>query len=59
METTPLFEQEKLTVVNLGLEVLNDAVNKQDATGVQVNWRPPAGGNLRLIEIIERLKELK
>ncbi|MBV7411505.1 hypothetical protein ACUH9Y_02200 [Dermabacteraceae bacterium P13115] len=58
METTPLFEQENMTVLNLGLEVFNDAVNMQGATGVHIDWRPPAGGNLRLIEIIERLKEL-
>lgn len=54
----PLFEKEQLKVVNLGLEVFNEAVKMQGATGVQVDWRPPAGGNLRLIEIIERLKEM-
>ena len=58
METTPLFEQDQLTVINLGLEVFNYAVNKQNASGIHIDWRPPAGGNLRLIEIIERLKEL-
>jgi hypothetical protein len=58
MEKSPLFDKSKLKIINLGLEVLNDAVNMQGSQGVHVDWRPPAGGNLRLIEIIERLKEM-
>ncbi len=58
MEKNQLFDKSKLKVINLGLEVLGDAVNLQDAQSVHVDWRPPAGGNLRLTEIIERLKEM-
>lgn len=58
MENSPLFEKSQLTIINLGLEVLNDAVNMQGTQSVHIDWRPPAGGDLRLIEIIERLKEM-
>lgn len=58
-QVNPLFEKENLTIFNLGLEVFHDAVEMQGATSVHIDWRPPAGGNLRLIEIIERLKELE
>lgn len=58
MEKSALFDKSELKIINLGLEVLNDAVNMQGSQSVHVDWRPPAGGNLRLIEIIERLKEM-
>lgn len=58
-QPSQLFAQtEPMTVLNLGLDLFNEAVQTQDATGVQVNWTPPAGGDLRLIEIIEKLREL-
>lgn len=58
MNGNALFDKEEIKVINLGLESFNDAVNSQGAHSVQIDWRPPAGGNMRLIEIIERLKEL-
>lgn len=58
MEKNELFSQPSIKVVNLGLESFNEAVKMQGVRSVQVDWRPPAGGNMRLIEIIERLKEM-
>lgn len=58
MEKNELFSQPSIKVINLGLESFNEAVKMQGAQSVQVDWRPPAGGNMRLIEIIERLKEM-
>lgn len=53
-----LFEKPTIAVINLGLESFADAAKSQGAKCIHVDWRPPAGGNPRLIEIIERLKEL-
>lgn len=49
-----LFET-SLKVINIGLERFNDAVKEQGTASVQVEWRPPAGGNPRLQEILEIL----
>lgn len=58
MEKNELFSQPSIKVINLGLESFNEAVKMQGVQSVQIDWRPPAGGNMRLIEIIERLKEM-
>lgn len=56
--TAALFEATELNVVNLGLELFHEEVKKQGVSCVHVDWKPPAGGNLRLINIIERLKDM-
>ncbi|HIY22503.1 MAG TPA: fdrA domain protein [Candidatus Flavonifractor merdigallinarum] len=52
-----LFE-EKMSVINLGLPGFFESVKDQGAPCVHVDWRPPAGGDVRLIEILDRLREL-
>ncbi|MEQ2456191.1 hypothetical protein [Flavonifractor hominis] len=52
-----LFE-EKMSVINLGLPGFFESVKEQGAACVHVDWRPPAGGDVRLIEILDRLREL-
>lgn len=49
-----LFEQE-LEIINIGLERFHEAVILQGKKAIQVEWRPPAGGNPRLQEILEKL----
>ena len=44
------------SVINVGLADFGDAMRSQGADVVQVEWRPPAGGNDRLIEILKRMK---
>jgi len=43
-------------VINVGLESFRDALVLQGSDVVQVDWRPPAGGDRRLIEILEKLR---
>ena len=43
-------------VINVGLESFRDALALQGADVVQVDWRPPAGGDRRLIEILKKLR---
>lgn len=52
-----LFE-EKMSVINLGLPSFFESVKDQGTPCVHVDWRPPAGGDVRLIEILDRLREL-
>lgn len=42
--------------VNVGLESFYESVVQQGAKGIQVAWRPPAGGNENLSAILARLK---
>jgi hypothetical protein len=42
-------------VVNVGLGSFADALREQGATVTDVDWRPPAGGNERLVSALERL----
>jgi FdrA protein len=43
-------------VVNVGLEIFYQEMLAQEVSAVQVDWRPPAGGNERLISILERMR---
>ncbi len=47
-----------LRVVNLGLEIFADELKTQNVPVTHVQWRPPAGGKLHLLEILEKLEEL-
>jgi FdrA protein len=45
-----------LSAINVGLESFTESLAAQSAPVVQVDWRPPAGGNERLMAILERMK---
>ncbi|MBS1253615.1 MAG: Protein FdrA [Anaerolineales bacterium] len=45
-----------LTAINVGLETFTESLRAQGAQVVQVDWKPPAGGNEQLMAILERMK---
>ena len=45
-----------VTAVNLGVRTFYDSLLDQGAAAVHVEWRPPAGGNEKLMSILEKLK---
>jgi FdrA protein len=45
-----------LAAINVGLESFTESLVAQDAPVIQVDWQPPAGGNERLMAILERMK---
>ncbi len=45
-----------LSVINVGLEIFYDSIKSQDAGVVQVDWRPPAGGNEKLMALLAKMK---
>ena len=45
-----------VAAVNVGLESFYDSLVAQGAAAVQVEWRPPAGGNEKLAGILARMK---
>ena len=48
--------QQPLQALNVGLESFAASLIAQDAPVVHVDWRPPAGGNEKLMGILERMK---
>lgn len=45
-----------LAGINIGLESFYENLKAQEVPAIQVDWRPPAGGNERLMAILERMK---
>jgi FdrA protein len=51
------FSQTPLAAINVGLESFHDSLISQGARAVQVDWRPPAGGNEKLAALLARMKK--
>jgi hypothetical protein len=49
-----LFSKE-LVVINMGLESFADNLRKEDVKVLPMDWKPPTGGNKRLIALLEKL----
>jgi FdrA protein len=45
-----------LVAINVGLESFYDSLKDQGAEAIQVDWRPPAGGNEKLMAILAKMK---
>ena len=45
-----------MAAINVGLETFTESLNQQGARVLQVDWRPPASGNEKLMGILERMK---
>jgi hypothetical protein len=45
----------RVDAVNAGLESLGQAVRDQGPAAIDVDWRPPAGGDPELVAVLERL----
>jgi FdrA protein len=52
----PLSLAPSFAAINVGIESFFDSLKSQDAQVVQVDWKPPAGGNEKLMAILEKLK---
>jgi FdrA protein len=48
--------QQPLAAVNVGLESFFASLKEQGAEAIQVDWRPPAGGNEKMMALLTKLK---
>ena len=55
----PRLGEEPLRVVNVGLEWFYRSLLSQGAKTVHVAWRPPAGGDSKLTNLLDRLSGRK
>ena len=49
--------EDKLRVVNIGLEIFAEELRSEEITVVQMDWRPPTGGNTRLSALLAELDD--
>ncbi len=47
---------EPLATINVGVETFYESLKAQGAEAIQVDWRPPAGGNEDLMSILEKMR---
>jgi len=48
--------QEELKIINMGLQSFNEDLKKQNIKTVQVDWKPPARGNKKILSLLDKLK---
>lgn len=46
-----------IRVINIGLESFAEDLRNADIPVIQMDWRPPAGGDLKLIGLLDRLAD--
>lgn len=47
-----------LQVINMGLESFSKELKEQEVPVIHMNWRPHAGGNEKMVELLRKLKRL-
>lgn len=48
--------QKEIRAVTVGIEFISEDIQKQGAEAVQLDWQPPARGDQRLLELLEKLE---
>ena len=46
---------EKLKVINIGISTFADDLRSQDVEVIHVDWKPPAGGDIEMLKLLEKL----
>jgi FdrA protein len=46
---------ETLKVVNIGISTFADDLRSQNVQVVHVDWKPPAGGDVEMLKLLEKL----
>ena len=55
-EKEKLFNK-NLKVINIGIEMFADDLERQNVDVIHVNWQPPAGGDLDVLKLLEKLEK--
>lgn len=46
-----------LKVINIGVETFADDLERQGVEVVKVDWSPPAGGDVEILKLLDKLEE--
>lgn len=52
-----ILDAKEMNVINIGIRDFSESISKQSVPVINIEWKPPAGGNIELIEILDRLKK--
>jgi hypothetical protein len=55
MEVKSDLLQQPLIVINVGLKGFAENLEKQEVEVIQVDWKPPAGGDQDMIDLLDEL----
>jgi len=55
-KSRPVIDRE-IQVINIGIDRFAEDLMEAGVPVIQMDWRPPAGGNKRLIEMLDRLND--
>jgi FdrA protein len=53
----PIIPAATLRVINIGLESFADDLRAEGVAVIQLDWRPPAGGDARLASLLASLDD--
>jgi FdrA protein len=56
-KVNPDLGSQSFAAINIGLESFHESLISQGAQAIQVDWRPPAGGNEKLASLLARMKK--
>ena len=45
----------EVKVINIGAQTFCDSIRDQGVEVIQVDWHPPAGGDMDLVNLLDRL----
>ena len=51
-----IFNKE-LKVISIGIDIFPEDLEAQGVDVISVDWRPPAGGDLEILKLLEQLEE--
>ena len=46
---------DKLRVINMGLQSFGDTLKERQVEVLQMEWRPPAGGDEKIIALLKKI----
>ncbi len=55
VEKKNLFSRE-LKVINVGIKMFAEDLESQNVEVIHVDWQPPAGGDLDILKLLEKLE---
>ena len=55
MEKIDRFLNNKVKVINLGIELFSNELTKQNIENIHVDWKPPAGGDEAILNLLRML----
>lgn len=45
----------ELKIINIGAQIFYESLKEQGIEVIHVEWQPPAGGDIELIELLDKL----